>query len=479
MNDSLDDILQQEARAPRLGALQLARLRQVTGRSSIVCWDGISAVAQPGVAVLVLDATHATRIEALIEALHESAIVIVPFAESPAFDHLKTRLHAHGSLGAEGADAPHQVWWGGPRPFTAPTGLYHKQGTLFISSWDSTTDAEIATGITSDLQHFGLDHIVRAIPPGSQSVKAGTSKVDFIIEQWTRACRPVLWIDPQARISGHPLLPQALECDFAVQRRVNGTMITGALFFHQTERAQVLLDIWRRLTCSHPNLPEAFLLDQAWTLTNAQRQIETTWLPETYWQTDDTKPRNGTIILGHHNAADNDHPLAPFAIPLQSGRRYGRPQSPEAHLVMTGASGGRGLITVLIRDVLAASARDVGAAVEAAAAAFTADCGGFSQMEIVLCAWNEDVEAVLQIEDHSWVLMTDASERLRPDSFRALKQRHPKPDASRVDEYERGDTTENNAVVSLIDSSLGARMKRSGVFGHAFLRRPDRSIGSS
>jgi hypothetical protein len=40
---------------------------------------------------------------------------------------------------------------------------------------------------------------------------------------------------------------------------------------------------------------------------------------------------------------------------------------------------------VVIRDVLAASARDVSEAVEATASAFAADAGGFSQMEIVLC----------------------------------------------------------------------------------------------
>ena len=38
-------------------------------------------------------------------------------------------------------------------------------------------------------------------------------------------------------------------------------------------------------------------------------------------------------------------------------------------------------------------------------------------MELVLCAWNEDVEAVLQIEDGTWVLVTDPSERLEPDAF--------------------------------------------------------------
>ena len=71
----------------------------------------------------------------------------------------------------------------------------------------------------------------------------------------------------------------------------------------------------------------------------------------------------------------------------------------------------------MIRDVLAAGARDVSEAVEAAASAFAADAGGFSQMEIVLCGWNEDIESILQVENYSWVLTTDPSERLQANSL--------------------------------------------------------------
>lgn len=177
----------------------------------------------------------------------------------------------------------------------------------------------------------------------------------------TNTCRPVFWIDPHARLKGHPLLPQALGCDFAVHRQANRAMTTGALFFCQTESARALLDIWQRLTRSHPDLPVSFLLDQAWTLATSQRQIETAWLPDAYWRTSEMKTRDGTIILGKFVAGNDDQPLAPFAIPLQSGRRFGR-QAPEAHLVMKGAAGPRKPITVVIRDVLAASARDVGEA---------------------------------------------------------------------------------------------------------------------
>ena len=77
---------------------------------------------------------------------------------------------------------------------------------------------------------------------------------------------------------------------------------------------------------------------------------------------------------------------------------------------------------MVIRDVLAASARDVGEVVEAAAWAFAVDAGGFSQMEIMLCGWNEDIESVLNVENYSWVLMTDPWERLQANSFSSLSR---------------------------------------------------------
>lgn len=473
MNDSLDDILRQHARPPRLGALQLARLRQVTSRChGIVDWDGVSAVSQPGAAVIVFEATHAVRVQALIESLHENAIVILLVGESPAFDGLKSKLHAHGSLGAEGADAPHQVWWGGVKPLTVPTGLYRKQDTLFISSFESSDIQGEDAGLTADLKRLGLDHIVTQISPNCSKAWQGTSKVDFIIEQWSQACRPVFWIDAQARLANLPLLPQALGCDFAVNRRPNGVMNTGALFFHQTERAEELLDIWRRLTCSHPNLPESFLLDQAWALTNAQREIETAWLPDTYWRKDDVKPRIDSTILAH--ACNNDdHPLEKFAEQMQLGRRFGRHQAPEAHLVMKGAAGGRGLITIVIRDILAGSTTDIAESVEAAAAAFAADNGGFSQMEIVLCGWDDEVRSVLQIEDYAWTLMTDVSERLRPNCFSSLKRRRARHDLHAL-EHTSEDETEGKiaSAIQLVDPSLGAKLKRSGTADHIFIRKP-------
>lgn len=477
MKDSLESIFGQNVPMPRLGAMQLDRLRRLIGNfNSVIHWDGAGAVPAPAAAVVVVEGAHALRIEALVNSLHENSIVIVPYGENPAFDLLKSKLHAHGTLGAYAAEAPHHVWWGGVKPPAVRTGVYRKEETLFISSFRrATSGPNPADRLVGDMHRLELNHSIVDLSLEIEMYGHGPTKVDFIIEKWASTCYPVFWIDPHARLKGYPLLPQASGCDFAVHRRSNGAMTTGALFFNQTESARALLDIWQRLVLSHPDLPESFLLDQAWTLATSQQQIETTWLPYTYWQTGETRALDGTIVVGKSAAgSDDDRILASFTTPLQSARRFGRHQAPEAHLVMKGAAGARKPITVVIRDVLCASARDVGEAVEAAASAFAADPGDFSQMEIVLCGWGEDVEAVLQVEDYSWVLMTDPSERLQAGSFSLLARRGAGT-GRRWDDLERHGRSNRgeDSMISLIDPALDVRVKPGKYSRRSFIRRPD------
>jgi hypothetical protein len=194
-------------------------------------------------------------------------------------------------------------------------------------------------------------------------------------------------------------------------------METGVMFFHQTEAARALLDMWQRLTRNHANLPESFLLDQAWILVASQRQLETAWLPDTYWHPAGLPAAHRNDVVVYDPVSRHQSPLEYFTLPFQQARRFGRHQAPEAHLIMQGAAGTRGPITVVIRDVIDADTKSVSSAIEAAARAYASDTGGFSQMEVVLCPWNEDVEAVLQIEDGTWVLVTDPWERLEPGVF--------------------------------------------------------------
>ena len=90
MKDSLEDILGQNVTALRLGAVQLDRLRRLTGSfNSVICWDGAGAVSAPAAAIVVIEAAHATRVQTLVNSLHENSIVIVPFSENPAFESVE------------------------------------------------------------------------------------------------------------------------------------------------------------------------------------------------------------------------------------------------------------------------------------------------------------------------------------------------------------------------------------------------------
>jgi hypothetical protein len=134
-------------------------------------------------------------------------------------------------------------------------------------------------------------------------------------------------------------------------------------------------------------------------------------------------------------------------------------------------------VTVVIRDVLAASARDVGEAVEAAASAFAADAGGFSQMEIVLCGWNEDIESVLQIENYSWVLMTYPWERLQANSFSSLSRWDAKGGQRPAGHEWAGRLSgHEESMLTLVDASLGARFRQGRQYRRSLIRRPDLAL---
>jgi hypothetical protein len=419
MSDTVDNVLTENEDALCLGAIQRHRLLQLTRRyCGTVLWDGVSTVTAPALSVVVLNSATAPRIEMLVSSLHENSIVIIPFGENPAFDFLKSKLHAYGSIGSQGTTAPHHIWWGGVKPLAVPTGVYGKQDTLFISLFPSgSIFEEKASKLAADLERLALDRVVEV---SKSEILSGLPKIDFIIRQWERANRSILWIAPEARVFHHPVLPQSLGCDFAVHKRQSGEMDTGTIFFHQTEAARALLDTWQRLTRGYPDLPEAFLLDQAWTLVSSQRQIETAWLPDTYWHPAGHQIWNRTGVIQYDPI---DRPRSPeefFTLPFQRARRFGRHQAPEAHLIMQSDGNTRGLVTVLIRDVLADNAQSVSGAIEAAARAFAADPGGFSRMEVVLCAWDDDIDAVMQIEDDTLVLLTNPSERLELDAFSKL-----------------------------------------------------------
>lgn len=472
MNDASQELPGQgELEALCLGEVQRGRLRQLLKRHSrIVVWDGKSKIREPDVAVIVMTAATPPLIDTLVRSLHENSIIIVPFGENPVFDFLKAKLYGYGSIGAQGAAAPHHVWWGGVKPLGVPTGLHPRGDTLYVSSFlRSFPFEDRPVALARALTQLGLQSVIEGVDATSPASRG--FKIEFIIRQWEETRKPLLWIEPHATVSRHPVLPQALGCDFAAYKWRSGQIQPGLLFFNQTEPARVLMDIWRRLSRDYPQAPESFLLDQAWTLIASQRQLETAWLPDDYWRSANGGPPNRSAVVQYDHRTIAQGAGQSTASRVQRVRRFGRHQAPEAHLVMTGASPIGSPITVLIRDSLAFDPRHVAGAVEAAAAAFATESGAFSKLEIVLCAWEEDVEAVMQIADGGWVLLTDPSERLQGDAFSKLPASTGET-ASAAPMSRAAAIIDSAAIFRLADPLLGTKLTPAGKHARSLVRRP-------
>ena len=235
MNDaSREQPGQSELDALCLGDVQRYRLKQLVQRHQrVVVWDGASRVGEPDLAVLVTIAATPPRIDTLVRSLHENSIIVVPFGENPVFDFLKSKLYAHGTIGAHGAAAPHHIWWGGVKPLAVPTGLYPRGDTLYVSSFlRSFPFADRPVKLARALEVLQLQSVIEGVD--ATTAASRSFKIDFIIRQWEKANKPLLWIEPHATVARHPVLPQALGCDFAAYKWRSGQIEPGLLFFHQT-----------------------------------------------------------------------------------------------------------------------------------------------------------------------------------------------------------------------------------------------------
>jgi hypothetical protein len=210
MSDAIDKLLKQgEPGALCLGDVQRHRLQQLVRRHcGTAVWDGTGLVEAPDMTVIVLNSATAPRVETLVRSLHENSIVIVPFGENPAFDFLKSKLHGYGSIGSQGAMAPHHIWWGGVKPLSVHTGLYRREDTLFVSSFERRFPIdESAAQLATALERLGLNSVIEGATTDITATASGVSKIGFIIRQWEQANRPIFWIARMRMFVNIPCCP--------------------------------------------------------------------------------------------------------------------------------------------------------------------------------------------------------------------------------------------------------------------------------
>jgi hypothetical protein len=414
----------------RLAQAQRRRLEWLVERFGAPRLHHVSDRQNGGV-VILLEPPTGTGAELFARSLDGSTIAVIPFGENPAFDFLKSKLSDFGTVGSSGAEGPHELWWGGASwTVLKRAANEHAAPPRIISCYPRAAGENHGRRLMRAAARLGLEADVEPIETVSGDVRMTCFEaVEFIRRMWVRRSEPLLFVAEDAILNGAPGLPSSLDCDIALHKWNRWEMSARTLYLGRTAATEALLRNWQHLAAAFPQVFDGYLLDQAWSLTASQTALDTVWLPRSYHApAGDTIARHATIIHPLRTGTD----LGPdpyFAGMLRAPRRAGRTGAGEPVVVMTSRANSEQGVMVILRDTEGSDARAVAASVEAVAGAFANDSGGFAQLEVALCPWQDDVAAATgaaRLAKHRIVEIA-AGETASNDLFRTLA-RSPAPD---------------------------------------------------
>ena len=381
--------------------------------------------------IIVVEPPTGPQVDLLYRSLHSACAVVIPFGENPAFDFLKSKLKDFGTIGSCGFDGPHELWWGGLHWSSMPDGT-HEQLPLIVSCYPRAAGDEAVSGLTQSLAALNLDFHIEAIDTASPKILRGSDKTKFIRRMWSTSDRPILWVEPDSVFVTAPSLLTKVDSDFAVHKWNRCEMSARTLYFGRSAAAETLLRTWDEFAAGYPSVWEGYTLDQAWSLISSQLPINTVWLPRSYHEASSGRSRRSNPVIIHGvEATTNDlGPDQGFPKALRAARRAGRTGAPEALVAVKSQEGLkgqedlRGAVTVILRDIQSTDARSVAATVDSVVAAFKKDPGGFSQLELSLCLWREDVNAATAVATtaKNKILNVTPAETLSSNLFRKFAE---------------------------------------------------------
>jgi hypothetical protein len=403
---------------PQFNDAQRRRLEWLRNRNGPgYVWTAKSQLPAKCRFAVVIEPPNGIQLERLLAALADDAVVVVPCGEDPAYDRLKSRLVAFGTVGVGGATGPHQMWWGGPRPLV-PRPLSVGAGSPDTASAVLTVARR--TGQACDESPLESPPLVPDTP-----VRDGTL-AECILTKWQSNDDPVIWIDGGFRSPADMPEIEPIDCDFAVFKRHRWLFDTDLLYFGRRHPAGVLLRAWAVFCRQFPGLDARILLDQAWCLVTSQLSLDTFWLPSARDRGEALPGSSPTVDRGEYSDLEFHGDACPadqfLRGRLKTARAAGRTGFPEVLLSVPAASGSDKRAIAIIRDVDVEESYALGTLIEALAQAFATDPGGFRQLEIAICTRREDLYAALQSAPVDRALVVTPKHRIAADTFRRLAE---------------------------------------------------------
>jgi hypothetical protein len=355
---------------------------------------------------LVIVATPPTgpQIEQFCRSLQLNSVVVIPFGENPLFDTLKSKLVSYGTIAASGAEQPHVLWWGGNGSCDwAP--IRDGNAPLVVSCFDRTSAEATAAAaqLAGSLKALGLDHAIEPICGELPKGVSSRQQIRFLARSLETAGRPILFVEHDSVFIRTPSLLRQVECDVAVHRWRGWEISPRTLYLRNAMEAKVLVQTWERLIEACPTVGSGYLLDQAWSLVSSQVPLRTLWLPRSYHDSICDGEAFDMSVIRHslRTSTVELNPLRDFPNMLRTARRAGRTGAPEAHLVIRSNSTGHEAAVVVLRDVQTSGAAASASAMRRIAKAFRSNPACFSQIELSLCRWEEDVNATIAAAEHA------------------------------------------------------------------------------
>ena len=175
---------------------------------------------------------------------------------------------------------------------------------IFCSYYTLDGYMDDARNLRLSLEELQIAYHFKSINSKGSWLENVKYKPKFILEMLEEHRCPIVWIDADAIVRKVPITLFHLantHVDFAAHWRDESQLLSGTLFFNDTQHSRRLLADWVRLTLEFKDWTDQATLQHAVEVDSPYLKVER--LPASYCQIFDTMAHNGDPIIEHFQAS--------------------------------------------------------------------------------------------------------------------------------------------------------------------------------